>query len=139
MHRPVFGQRRTPQVPSIAAAFVSNARVAVVLAAAALGACAASPATTAADGGCTVDLLAQFSPAISRPTSNVFLQGLVQGTGYDLRYVRRLGTTVLLRLSGPDPSCDGEVARLRRDASVQSLEIDEKSYLPRVPTRTESR
>jgi hypothetical protein len=139
MHRLLIGQRRTPRVPSTAAAFARAAGALVVLGAAALGGCAAAPSTNAAGGGCTADLLAQFSPAIARPTSNAFLQGLVQGTGYDLRYVRMLGTTVLLRLTGPDPTCDGEIARLRRDPSVKSLEIDAKSYLPRVPPRTESR
>lgn len=138
MHTLPIGQRRAPEVPSRDVAAIHAACLAAV-AVALLPGCTAATRPTAPAGGCTADVVAQFSPAIARPTSTAFLQSLVQGTGYDLRYLRTLGTSVLLRLSGPEPSCDAEIARLRRDPAVKGLEIDEKSYLPRVPPRTESR
>jgi hypothetical protein len=106
----------------------------------ALAGCAAAPSTDAAAGtggaspttdrgaGCTVDLLVQFSPQTPRPNSPAFLQELVQGSGYHLRYVRTLGTTLLLRLTGPDSTCDDGIALLRRHPAVKSLDVDERQF-----------
>jgi hypothetical protein len=94
--------------------------------------CASAPAagtdSPPSRAGCQVDLLVQFSPSIARPSSTAFLQGLVQGSGYDLRFVRTLGTTLLLRLTGPDTTCDDGIALLRRSAGVRSVEIDERQF-----------
>jgi hypothetical protein len=109
----------------------------VLAGALAAGGCASAPAgeTEARQPrvGCQVDLLVQFSPSIARPSSTAFLQGLVQGSGYDLRFVRRLGTTLLLRLTGPDTTCDDGIALLRRSAGVRSVEIDERQFRHQIP------
>ena len=98
-------------------------------AALALGACASAPADPAqARPGCQVDLLVQFSPSVARPSSTAFLQELVRGSGYDLRFVRTLGTTLLLRLTGPDTTCDDGIAMLRRNTLVRSVDIDERQF-----------
>lgn len=137
MHAPFLGPRPPREVPP--ASIEMTARpVAALVATAVLAGCASDPAA-APDAGCRVDLLVQFSPSVARPTSNTFLQSLVQGTGYDLRYVRSLGTTRVLRMTSAVPTCDAGVARLRADPSVQSLQFDDKNTLPRVPPRTESR
>jgi hypothetical protein len=110
----------------------SGAAVLLLAAALAAGGCASAPAAGADTGqprsGCQVDLLVQFSPSVARPGSTAFLQGLVQGSGYDLRFVRTLGTTLLLRLSGPDTTCDEGIALLRRSSGVRSVEIDERQF-----------
>jgi hypothetical protein len=92
------------------------------------GAPAAEPSAQPDSGGCTVDLLVQFSPQIPRPSSPAFLQELVRGSGYHLRYVRTLGTTLLLRLAGPDTTCENGIALLRRHPTVKSLDLDERQY-----------
>ncbi len=101
----------------------------------ALAGCAAAPAGPAeARGGCQVDLLVQFTPSVARPSSTAFLQALVRGSGYDLRFVRTLGTTLLLRLTGPDTTCDDGIAMLRRNNLVRSVEIDERQFRHQVRT-----
>lgn len=137
MHAPFLGPRPPREVPLPPIGPVARPGAALLIAFA-LGGCASAPAA-APDAGCRVDLLVQFSPSVARPTSNTFLQSLVQGSGYDLRYVRSLGTTRVLRMTGLAPSCDAGVARLRADPAVHSLQFDEKNTLPRVPPRTESR
>jgi hypothetical protein len=93
------------------------------------GGCAGTPvAEPPAAVGCTVDVLVQFSPQTPRPGSPAFLQDIVQGSGYHLRYVRTLGTTLLLRLTGPDSTCDAGLALLRRHPSVKSLDLDERQF-----------
>jgi hypothetical protein len=104
-------------------------RAAALAATVALAGCATPPATAGdPPAGCSVDLLAQFSPAVQRPTSTAFLQSLVQGSGYHLRFVRTLGTTYLVRLTGPDSTCDDGIALLRRAPSVRALDIDERQF-----------
>lgn len=103
----------------------------VLGAALALGGCASAPADAGAAQarvGCQVDLLVQFSPSVARPSSTAFLQELVRGSGYDLRFVRTLGTTLLLRLTGPDTTCDEGIAMLRRHTLVRSVDIDERQF-----------
>jgi hypothetical protein len=105
------------------------ARALVLAGAVVLAGCAAAPADTAqARGGCQVDLLVQFTPSVARPSSTAFLQDIVRGSGYDLRFVRTLGTTLLLRLTGPDTTCDDGIAMLRRHSLVRSVEIDERQF-----------
>lgn len=108
----------------------SVARAAALCAALWLSGCASAPseADAAAAAGCTVDILVQFSPSVARPGSTAFLQSLVQGSGYDLRFVRTLGTTLLLRLTGPDSTCDDGIALLRRHNTVRSVDIDERQF-----------
>lgn len=110
----------------------ARARIALVALAVALVACASTPDDAGAGAptapGCSVDLLVQFSPAVARPSSAGFLRSLVAGSGYDLRYVRTLGKTLLVRLTGPDTSCDGGIALLRRNTLVKSLDVDERQF-----------
>jgi hypothetical protein len=97
----------------------------------ALGGCASTPSDAQAPRagtGCEVDLLVQFSPSVARPGSTAFLQELVRGSGYNLRFIRTLGTTLLLRLTGPDTTCDEGIALLRRDSRVRSVELDERQF-----------
>ncbi|MCZ8129869.1 MAG: hypothetical protein O9284_01010 [Steroidobacteraceae bacterium] len=112
------------------------------IAAALLAGCAAAPdgpgpatggpgpaagATASADG-CSVDLLVQFSPRVGAPGNQAFVAGLLRGTGYHLRYVRTLGTSQLLRLTGPDTTCDAGIAALRRHELVKSVDLDERQF-----------
>ena len=116
--------------------------LAPAVAAVLLGGCAAAPAgggggsavprpasgaTSSADG-CSVDLLVQFSPRVAAPGNQAFVAGLLAGTGYHVRYVRAVGTSQLLRLTGPDTTCDAGIAALRRHELVRGVELDERQF-----------
>lgn len=103
--------------------------VALLLGGCATGAGAGDPGgADAAAAGCTVDVIVQFAPYVAAPSSQAFVAELVQGSGYHLRYVRSLGTSHLLRLTGPDSTCDDGLAILRREPRVKSLDIDERQF-----------
>lgn len=102
-----------------------------------LCACAAGPRADRTDGpvaaaaatqGCTVDVIVRFAPYVAAPSSQALAAELVQGSGYHLRYVRSLGAAHLLRLTGPDSTCDDGLALLKREPRVESVEIDERQY-----------
>lgn len=82
----------------------------------------------AAVEGCTVDVIVQFAPYVAAPGSQAFAAELVQGSGYHLRYVRSLGTSHVLRLTGRDATCDAGLAILKREPRIKSLEIDERQF-----------
>lgn len=130
--RNVLAMRVVPSPGRSSRRVARTAAHALVFAAAlALGGCASAPAdadAAQARVGCQVDLLVQFSPSVARPSSTAFLQELVRGSGYDLRFVRTLGTTLLLRLTGPDTTCDDGIALLRRSPQVRSVDIDERQF-----------
>lgn len=94
------------------------------------GGCAAGGAGTAGDAnaGCAVDVIVQFAPYVAAPSSQAFVAELVAGSGYHLRYVRSLGTSHVLRLTGQDSTCDAGLALLRREPRIKSLEIDERQF-----------
>lgn len=132
----VADPRRAPPAP-----VAGRAGAALAAAATLAAACGATPVRDPGTDRCTADVRVRFSPSISRPSDPEFLQGLVQGSGYDLRYVRTMPSGTLLRLSGPaeDTNCRDGVIRLRRDPSVKELTLDDRQQLPRVPSRTEAR
>lgn len=99
-----------------------------------LGGCATSGggagegAARAAAEGCRVDVIVEFAPYVAAPSSQAFVAELVAGSGYHLRYVRRLGPSHVLQLTGRDATCDDGLALLRREPRVKHLEIDERQY-----------
>lgn len=110
-----------------------------------LTACAAAPPgspaardSASAPTSCHVRVIAQFSPGVAQPGNATFLQELVQGTGYDLRFVRTLGTSVLLELTGADPDCSRGLAHLRANPLVKSLQVDARMHVPAPPSRSEA-
>lgn len=110
----------------------------MALAATLLGGCAAGgtrPAAAAAEAGCTVDVIVQFAPYVAAPSSQAFVAELVTGSGYHLRYVRSLGASHVLRLTGQDTTCDAGLALLRREPRIKSLEIDERQFRHAVRTQ----
>lgn len=100
-----------------------------------LAACASAPRGAASasaerpENGCVQDLLVQFSPSVQTPTSQRFVSSLLPGSGYALRYVRSLGATQLVRLTGPGSSCDEGVDELRRDPRVHTVELDQRKLI----------
>jgi hypothetical protein len=45
-----------------------------------------------------------------------------------------MGMVNLVRLTGPDPTCDEGIQVVRRHRSVRSVEIDERQFRHGVPT-----
>lgn len=87
----------------------------------------AAPAIAQSVKPCHLKLVVQFSPEVPNPRSPGFLSSLEEQPGFRLVWKggSNASASQTLELSGPGPEyrCEREVARMRNDARVISIQV----------------
>jgi hypothetical protein len=109
-----------------AAAVVSCRSASGLLVLPVLASIAAQPASSQVDP-CATQVIVAFSRDQGNRPSDRFVSDLARADGVRLTFLRTLGSGLyVFLLAAPDSKCRDALERLRRDARVRSVDVDQR-------------